>query len=82
MSTQNDDMLPEYDLDSLESKPNRFAKKYNQMQRTVVLDSDVAENFRTLNRSMKHCVLWFERKRKKPNCKRNNWRCIRSIVAD
>jgi hypothetical protein len=45
MSTQNDDMLPEYDLDSLESKPNRFAKKYNQTQRTVVLDSDVAEGF-------------------------------------
>ena len=45
MSTQNDDMLPEYDLDSLESKPNRFAKKYNQMQITVVLDADVAESF-------------------------------------
>lgn len=45
MSTQNDDMLPEYDLDSMESRPNRFAKKYNQMQITVVLDSDVAEGF-------------------------------------
>lgn len=46
MSIQNDDdMLPEYDLDSMESKPNRFAKRYNQMQITVVLDSDVAENF-------------------------------------
>ena len=46
MSIQDDDeMLPEYDLDSLESKPNRFAKRFSQMQITVVLDSDVAEGF-------------------------------------
>lgn len=42
---KNDELLPEYDLDYSKSKPNRFAKKYQQMQRTVVLDSDVAENF-------------------------------------
>ncbi|HEX8246605.1 MAG TPA: hypothetical protein VF599_00345 [Pyrinomonadaceae bacterium] len=42
---ENDELLPEYDLDYSKSKPNRFAEKYKQMQRTVVLDSDVAENF-------------------------------------
>jgi len=42
---ENDELLPEYDLDYSKSKPNRFAEKYNQMQRTVVLDSDVAKDF-------------------------------------
>lgn len=38
-------MLPEYDLDYTKAKPNRFAEKYQQMQRTVVLEADVAESF-------------------------------------
>ena len=38
-------MSPEYDLDYTKAKPNRFAAKYQQMQRTVVLEADVAENF-------------------------------------
>lgn len=38
-------MSPEYKFDYSQAKPNRFAEKYNQTQRTVVLDSDVAENF-------------------------------------
>lgn len=42
---ENDELLPEYDLDYSKSKPNRFAEKYNEMKRTVILDSDVAENF-------------------------------------
>lgn len=42
---KNDDLLPEYDLDYSKSKPNHFAGKYNEMQRTVLLDSDVAEYF-------------------------------------
>lgn len=42
---ENDELLPEYDLDYSKSKPNRYAAKYQQMQRTVVLDADVAENF-------------------------------------
>jgi hypothetical protein len=42
---ENDELLPEYDLDYKQSKPNHFAAKYRQTQRTVVLDSDVAENF-------------------------------------
>ncbi len=45
MQNNKEELLPEYDLDYSKSKPNRFAKKYQQMQRTVVLDSDVAENF-------------------------------------
>lgn len=44
---ENDDLLPEYDLDYSKSKPNRFADEYNQMKRTVLLDSDVAEDFPT-----------------------------------
>jgi len=42
---KNDELLPEYDLDYSKSKPNRFVDKYNQTIRTVVLDSDVAEDF-------------------------------------
>lgn len=42
---ENDELLPEYDLDFSKSKPNRFAEKYNRMQRTVILDSDVADDF-------------------------------------
>ena len=42
---ENDELLPEYDLDYSKSKPNRFAEKYQQTQKTVVLESDVAEDF-------------------------------------
>ena len=42
---ENDELLPEYDFDYSKSKPNRFAEKYNRMQRTVVLNSDVAVDF-------------------------------------
>lgn len=42
---KNDELLPEYDLDYSKSKPNHFAAKYQQMQRTVVLDSDIADKF-------------------------------------
>ena len=42
---ENDELLPEYDLDYSKSKPNRFAEKYRQTQRTVVLDSDIADKF-------------------------------------
>ena len=42
---KNDELLSEYDLDYSKSTHNRFAAKYNQMQRTVVLDDDIAESF-------------------------------------
>ena len=42
---ENDELLPEYEFDYSKSKPNRFAEKYNQTQRTIVLDSDVADDF-------------------------------------
>jgi hypothetical protein len=45
MQNNEEEMSPEYKLDYSKSKPNRFAAKYQQTQRTVVLDSDVAENF-------------------------------------
>jgi hypothetical protein len=45
MSNKKEEMSPEYKFDYSQAKPNRFAEKYNQTQRTVVLDSDVAENF-------------------------------------
>lgn len=38
-------MSSEYKFDYSRAKPNHFAEKYNQTQRTVVLDSEVAENF-------------------------------------
>ena len=42
---ENDELLPEYDLDFSKSKPNRFAEKYNRTQRAVVLDADIADKF-------------------------------------
>ncbi len=42
---ENDELLPEYDFDYSKSRPNRFAEEYNRTKRTVVLDSDVAEDF-------------------------------------
>ena len=42
---ENDELLPEYDLDYKKSKSNHFAAKYQKMQRTVVLDDDIAESF-------------------------------------
>jgi hypothetical protein len=44
---ENDDLLPEYDLDFSRSKPNRFAEKYNKMVRRVGLAPDVADEFPT-----------------------------------
>lgn len=45
MQKNKDELLPEYDFDYKKAKPNRFAAKYQQQQRTVVLDDDIAENF-------------------------------------
>jgi hypothetical protein len=45
MPNKKEEMSPEYDFDYKQSKPNRFAAKYQQMQRTVVLDSDIADKF-------------------------------------
>ena len=45
LSTELENMPEEYDLDYSKAEPNRFAEKYHQMQRTVVLDEDVAESF-------------------------------------
>lgn len=44
---ENDDLLPEYDLDFSKSKPNRFAEKYNRMVRRVGLAPDIADEFPT-----------------------------------
>ena len=42
---ENDELLAEYDLDYSKSAPNRFASRFSKIQRTVVLDDDVADNF-------------------------------------
>lgn len=42
---EDDEMKAEYRFDYSKARPNRFAEKYNRMKRTVVLDSDVAEDF-------------------------------------
>lgn len=44
---ENDDLLPEYDLDFSKSKPNRFAEKNNRIVTRVGLEPDVAEQFLT-----------------------------------
>ncbi len=40
-----EEMKSEYRFDYSKARPNRFAEEYNQLQRTVVLDSDVANDF-------------------------------------
>ena len=46
MSNEKDDeMKSEYRFDYSKARPNRFAEEYNKMQRTVLLDSDVAKDF-------------------------------------
>lgn len=44
---ENDDLLPEYDLDFSKSKPNRFAEEYKKTVRRVGLDADIADEFPT-----------------------------------
>ena len=44
---ENEDLLPEYDLDFSRSKPNPFAEKYNKMVRRVGLAPDIADEFPT-----------------------------------
>lgn len=44
----SNEMLPEYELDYRKARPNRFATRTAQVQRTVVvLDPDIAEVFTT-----------------------------------
>jgi hypothetical protein len=45
MPDKQDEMQAEYELDYAKAKPNRFAAKYSRMQRTVVLDADIADKF-------------------------------------
>lgn len=40
-----DDMLPEYQFDYRQARPNRFASAEAKQARTVVLDEDVAAVF-------------------------------------
>jgi len=42
-----DDLLPEYDFDYSQAKPNRFAASCSQGGRMVVLEPDVAQVFAT-----------------------------------
>lgn len=42
-----EDLLPEYRIDYSKAKPNRFAQNRTVKQKTVLLDSDIADNFPT-----------------------------------
>jgi hypothetical protein len=42
-----DALLPEYDFDYTQVRPNRFANQQNKTQINVALDPDVAEIFTT-----------------------------------
>jgi hypothetical protein len=44
-SEQNEDVLPEYNFDYSQAKPNRFARRHSPV--TVTLDPDVAKVFTT-----------------------------------
>ena len=63
---ENDDLLPEYDLDFSKSKPNRFAEKYNKMVRRVGLDADVADEFPT-DESVNEALRQYVRMTKHPS---------------
>ena len=43
----NDDLLPEYNFDYSQARPNRFAEEMGKDRVVVVLDPDVAEVFKT-----------------------------------
>ncbi len=43
----DDDLLPEYDLDYSKGRPNRFAGKIDKSQVVVMLEPDIAEVFTT-----------------------------------
>jgi len=45
--TLNDDLLPEYNFDYSQARPNRFAGRMTTDSIVVVLDPDVAEVFKT-----------------------------------
>ena len=44
-NTDNEEMKSEYRFDYSKARPNRFAEEYHCTRRTVLLDSDVAEDF-------------------------------------
>jgi hypothetical protein len=41
----SDEMLPEYDLAAMKSRPNRFAGRFHGTRIAVTLDPDVSEVF-------------------------------------
>ena len=41
-----DDLLPEYDFDRLESKPNPYAERASR-RKAIILEKDIAEVFTT-----------------------------------
>jgi hypothetical protein len=41
----SDEMLPEYDLDAMKSRPNRFAGRVAGSRLVITLDPDVSEVF-------------------------------------
>jgi hypothetical protein len=46
-SSTDDELLPEYDLDYRNTRPNRFAGRSNGRRLVVTLDPDVSEVFTT-----------------------------------
>jgi hypothetical protein len=43
--SSSDEMLPEYDLDAMKSRPNRFAGRVHGSRIAITLDPDVSEVF-------------------------------------
>jgi len=46
ISEQDDDLLPEYELDFSKSKPNRFAKALKQQNNFIQLEPDIQKVFK------------------------------------
>lgn len=59
-----DDLLPEYDLDKLELKPNPYAERLRKQNKvTIQLDADISEYFqnsRKLNNYLRKQIKLFQ----------------------
>jgi hypothetical protein len=56
----SDDLLPEYEFDYSQARPNRFAEQLTKDSVAVVLDPDVAEVFKTpeaVNRVLRALII-------------------------
>lgn len=57
---KNDELLSDFDFDKSDTKPIRLDDSYQQMELTVTLDSDVADDFPS-SESVNHALRFLSR---------------------